>query len=125
MSRDKVKQIFVEERTNALEELRVFFVACARAEVDFEHGFQNQLAKVNRRARRRARRHTVGDERVSVLARGAPSFVEQVIAPSGFFDERDDARQQLLTELALLGAFLFSWLRFELQPIAVRVCAQL
>ncbi len=113
---DQREQDFVEERADALEQPRVFLVACPRAELSVEHCFQNKLAKIDRRARGVPCRKSTSNEHASVLARDAAPFVEIKIALHWLFDERDNAREQFLSELALFRALLFVRLRVQAKP---------
>lgn len=71
-----------------------------------EDGFQNHATKINRRARGVACAQTILREKRAVLARDAPTIREQRFTRVRVFDERDDAREQALPDLALMLALL-------------------
>lgn len=103
---EKREQNFIEERADALKQARVLFIAGARAEMHIENGFQNHAAKINRRARGIARAQTILREKRAVFARDAATIREQCFARVRVFDERDDAREQTLTDFTLLLALI-------------------
>ena len=123
---DDREKNFVEKCADTLKQARVFFVAGARTEFNFEHRFQNQLAKMNRRARGIARRNPACYQRATVLARDLPTRVEQLIVRVGVFGKINDRCQQALSKFALMCArLLIGTNRRAFEPIRMWMRAQL